>query len=82
MGLVRARLRAAARSAVLCGIAAVTVAGGVAGCASPDGRPSGPAVVAVTQQAGFPVVIDCLGRAEVRPSGFVLTCADDGDFLD
>ncbi len=81
MGLARARLRTAARSAVLCGIAAVTAAGSVTACASPAVRPSGPAVVAAAQQAGVAVVFDC-NRAQVRPSEFVLTCADDGDFLD
>jgi hypothetical protein len=81
MGLARARLRAAARSAVLCVIAAVTAAASVTGCASPAVRPSGPAVVAAARQPGVPVVFDC-NRAQIRPSGFVLTCADDGDFLD
>jgi hypothetical protein len=82
VGLARARLRAAAMPAVLCGIAAVTAAVSVTGCASSAARASGPAVVATAQQPGVPVVIDCVGHADVRPSGFVLTCADYGDFLD
>jgi hypothetical protein len=44
--------------------------------------PSGPAVVSAAQSAGSPVVIDCDRAARVRPSEFVLTCADYGDFLD
>ena len=80
VGQARARLRTAARSAVLCGIAAVTTAGTVTGCASPAARPAGPAVVAAKHPAGSPVVIDC-NRAQVRPSEFVLACADHGDFL-
>jgi hypothetical protein len=81
MGLARARLRAAAMPAVLCAIAAVTAAASVTGCAGPAARPSGPPVVAAAQQPGVPVVFDC-GSAQVRPSDFVLTCADYGDFLD
>ncbi len=81
MGLARARLRTAARSAVLCGIAAVTAGGSVTGCASRAVRPSGPAAVAAAQQASVPVVFDC-NRVQIRQSMFMLTCADDGDFLD
>jgi hypothetical protein len=81
MRLARARLRTAAMSAVLCGIAAVTAAAEVTGCASPAAHPSGIAVLATAQQPGVPVVFDC-DRAQIRPSGFVLTCADNGDFLD
>jgi len=81
MGLARARLRTAARRVVLCAIAAMTAAAILTGCASPAARPAGPPVAATAQQAGFPVVIDCLGHADVRPPEIVLTCADYGDRL-
>lgn len=81
VGLARARLRTAAISAVLCGVAAVTAASTMTGCASQVVHQPAPAAVATANPVGFPAVIDCLNRAQVRPSMFVLTCADGWDYL-
>jgi hypothetical protein len=73
--------RAAALTVVLL---AITLAGFLAGCASPhDGATasgsSRAANPAVTQPSV--VVVNCLSKQQTRPSSFVLTCADAGDVL-
>jgi hypothetical protein len=71
-------------TALIAILLAITVAGVLAGCASPpDGATasgsSRAANLAVTQQSV--VVVDCLGKQQTRPSSFILTCADAGDVL-
>lgn len=73
------------------GVAAVTLAGVLAGCGSPrnpaavpaPGRDAVPAAEeqSVATAGGTTVVVNCLSRLQVRPSSFVLTCADANDFL-
>ena len=73
--------RAAALTVVLL---AITVAGFLAGCASPhDGATASGSSRAANPAATQPsvVVVDCLSKQQTRPSSFVLTCADAGDVL-
>src|ERR1700688_3696654 len=71
-------------TALIAILLAVTVAGVLAGCASPHDGATAPgssraANLAVTQRSV--VVVDCLGKQQTRPPSFILTCADAGDVL-
>ena len=56
--------------AVAAGVAALALAGGV------------PALAAARLAAPRgDVLVNCAGRAQVRPGGYVLTCADGNDYL-
>src|SRR6202035_4091104 len=56
--------------AVAAGVAALALAGGVPALAA--ARPAAPR---------GDVLVNCAGRAQVRPGGYVLTCADGNDYL-
>jgi hypothetical protein len=60
------------------------IAGAVAGCAAVTAIVAG--AQAASAASGTPaarsvVLINCNGQASAKPSGQVLTCADDGDYL-
>lgn len=98
------RRLAAALSPVSLGVAAVALAGVLAGCGpppttSPPTSPRTSATVSATASArsrdtvsaapqqftatagGTTVVVNCDNKLQVRPSSFVLTCADANDAL-
>jgi hypothetical protein len=85
------RLLAAALSPVPLGVAAVALAGVLAVCGSPRTPAAAPdrsldtVSTAARQSAaaagGTTVVVDCLNKTQVRPSTFILACADGNDVL-
>ena len=85
------RWLAAALSPIALSVAAVALAGVLAGGGSPRISDTAPAQsrdaawTAAAQSAspasGTTVVVNCVNKPKVRPSGFVLTCADAGDVL-
>ena len=54
---------------------------GVGGLASAAAASPGSAPAATRLFTERTVVINCLGRTEVRPGSFTLACADDNDYL-
>jgi len=85
------RRLAAALSPVPLSVAAVALAGVLAGCGSPRTPAAAPARsrdtvwTAAHQSAATAgattVVVNCLNKPRVRPSSFVLTCTDANDVL-
>ena len=85
------RRLAAALSPIALGVAAIALAGILAGGGSPRVSATAPAQsrdtawTAAAQSAprasGTVVVVNCVNKSQVRPSSFVLTCADAGDVL-
>ncbi len=67
---MRISLRHRGGLAVAAGVAALALAGGVPALAA--ARPAAPR---------GDVLVNCAGRAQVRPGGYVLTCADGNDYL-
>ncbi len=64
----------------------VTAAGLLAGCGSVRAATAGPASsraadAGAASAPGGVVMVDCDGKLQTRPSGFVLTCADANDAL-
>src|SRR5579859_4522443 len=57
----------------------VTAAGLLAGCGSARAT-ADPGAAAPAAERGV-VMVDCAGKLQTRPSGFVLTCADANDAL-
>jgi hypothetical protein len=61
-------------------LAAIVIAVGfLAGCASATSGTATPATAAAAQRST--VVVGCSGQRQIRPSSFVLTCADANDAL-
>jgi hypothetical protein len=69
------RLRITAVALALCGLAATAAVAGTAGSASASPTTS------MTAASKVPVLIDCLRHGDVRPGGYVFTCADANSYL-
>ena len=78
MNIRTTRFRVAAAALMLCGVATAAALAGTASAAT--GHPARPA--AATSAAGtVPVLINCLKHGDVRPGGYVFTCADANSYL-
>jgi hypothetical protein len=76
-----ARIGAKATAVAACGVVALgTVTATVAASAAAAGRPQVPAV-ATAAASSVPVVVNCAMRGRVRPSQYVLACADGNSSL-
>jgi hypothetical protein len=86
MTFARTRIAAALAPVLIGGTAAL--AGTASAAPAAHGQASQPQAVRVAAAAAAPapaaaatVVVSCLGQGQVRPTGFVLTCADANDYL-
>ncbi|MGH3394047.1 MAG: hypothetical protein ACRDPO_05090 [Streptosporangiaceae bacterium] len=77
---MRISLRHRGKISIAAGLSAVALAGGVPALAATSA-----ATAAVSRaRAAVPrgdVLVNCAGRAQVRPGSYVLTCADGNDYL-
>ncbi len=79
--LTRGRFKAAALA--LCGIAAAGAAAAVLAAAVPASAAGQPHTrPAAAASASLPVVVNCTGHDQTRPTSYILTCADANSALD
>lgn len=71
------RLRITLAALTLCGAAATVAVAGTASASPTAARPA----ATMTTASKVPVLIDCLRHGDVRPGGYVFTCADANTYL-
>ncbi|MFI1722678.1 hypothetical protein [Streptomyces sp. NPDC020489] len=72
--------RAFTTTVTLFAVAALATAAGTAPAARSEPEPVR-AAQSAQQRVGLPVLVDCLGHAQVRPSDFLLACGDGNSRL-